>query len=232
MSAPAASGLELRWLTQEPALTLARVAPRLLLAPAGVDRLELDGATIRFVREPDVRAEGRLALVPVAGGEAAVAGREPTVALRTATRPGPRERTPSLRLAALGWATVDTERAGRDFAVALDLPGVPEPLRPEPLLGAFASRVRDPRLPGGHVILLEPSTEARAVASLVRDGEGPCTLYLVPDDSLAGWLGRARSAGIAASRPDDGPLGRAALILGGPVAGPHLVIVEPGDDTG
>jgi hypothetical protein len=167
---------------------------------------------MRFVSDPEVRAEGRLALVPV--------GPDPAGA-RVAPQRG-------LRIVALGWATVDTERTVGDFRAALDATGDGEPGEPDPLLGAHVRVLHDPRLPGGRVALLEPSTEGRLAATLARDGEGPCALYLAPPDSLDAWLGRARSGGVAGSRPDVGPFGRASLVLGGPVAGPHLLVVDPG----
>jgi hypothetical protein len=203
------TGLELRWLAQEPELTADRIARRLLL-PASGEQLAFDGLAMPFVRDADARAEGRLALVPTALGAASAS-----------TTPA------GLRITALGWATVDTERALHDFAAALDVAADGEPLDPDSLLGATVRVIRDERLPGGRIALLEPSTEGRLAASLARDGEGPCALYLAPHDSLEAWLGRARSGGVAGSRPDDGPFGRAALVLGGPVAGPHLVVVDP-----
>lgn len=202
-------GLELRWLAQDPELTADRIARRLLLTVSG-EQLAFDGLAMPFVRDVDARAEGRLALVPAAL-EAGSASAAPA----------------GLRITALGWATVDTERALRDFAAALDVAAGGEPVDPDPLLGATVRVIRDERLPGGRIALLEPSTEGRLAASLARDGEGPCALYLAPPDSLEAWLGRARSSGVAGSRPDDGPFGRSALVLGGPVAGPHLVVVDP-----
>ena len=63
-------------------------------------------------------------------------------------------------------------------------------------------------------------------ASLVRDGEGPCALYLHPAGGLDGWLERARERGVGTSTVEAGPFGRSVLVAGGPVAGPHLLVVD------
>ena len=212
-------GLELRWLTQEPELTAERIGRRLLLQASG-DTVVFDGLGLRFVREAGVRAEGRLALVPAVVAVAA-GGALPTASAAAKSR---------LRLAALGGATVEIDRTVRDFAAALDVAGDGEMAPPEPFLGATVRVLRDPRLPGALLALLEPNTEGRLAATLARDGEGPCALYLAPDDSLDAWLGRARTGGVAGSRPDQGPFGWSSLVLGGPVAGPHLVVVDPARD--
>jgi hypothetical protein len=214
------SGLELRWLTQEPGLTAGRIGARLLVPPSG-ETIDLGGTVIRFVRDPEVRAEGRLALVPAMDEPARRVLESPAVL-----------RAGGLRVIALGWATVETDRTVREFAAALGVAADGEAAASDPLLGVTVRVIRDPRLPGGRVGLLEPSTEGRLAATLARDGEGPAALYLAPDDSLDAWLGRARSHGVAGSRPDLGPFGRAALVLGGPVAGPHLVVVDPVPDGG
>jgi hypothetical protein len=114
---------------------------------------------------------------------------------------------------AIGWATVDIDRAsgawGDGFAEAA----------PDDLLGAFA-RVRDP------LVLLEPSTEGPIAASLVRHGEGPAALYLAaPAGDLDAAAARAIARGARFSRHADGPLGPSILLLGGPPWGPHVLLV-------
>lgn len=88
-------------------------------------------------------------------------------------------------------------------------------------------------------MLAEPVTEGRLAASLARDGEGPCALYLAPFEGLEAWVAAARERGIAVSPVRSGPLGRSVLVTGTPPgsghppvmapdrpSGPHLVVVE------
>lgn len=138
---------------------------------------------------------------------------------------------PRFRLAGVGWATVELDRAEAELdpwledapertTGAFDVPDVPEPH-----LGA-RTRVRpSPNLPGDLLVLAEPATEGRLAASLARDGEGPCVLYLAPAEGLRAWLAAAAERGIAVSAVRRGPLGRSVLI-GGARSGPHLVVVD------
>jgi hypothetical protein len=87
---------------------------------------------------------------------------------------------------ALGWATVDTERS-----VAETAPVSWEPRTREDALGAAAivTRVGDVAL-----VLLEPDTEARLVASLARFGEGLCVAYVRADGP--GGMARPTALGL------------------------------------
>ena len=76
------------------------------------------------------------------------------------------------------------------------------------------------------MLLLEPSTEGRLAASLARDGEGASVLYLRPAAGLRAWAADARARGVTLSARRIGPLGGSVLVAGGPVAGPHVVIVD------
>jgi len=76
---------------------------------------------------------------------------------------------------------------------------------------------------GGRVLLLEPSTEGRLVAFLVRHGEGWAAVYLLTDPGAAT---RLRHAGIRLSAALCGPLGPERLVLGGPRWGPFVVIAR------
>jgi hypothetical protein len=162
---------------------------------------------------------GRLVLEAVSGGEPtpeeAVTDDEATAAPRP------------LRLAGLGWATVELDRAADELGMWLgEAPDPDAPDAADPLLGARA-RVRDAGgLPGDAVLLLEPSTEGRLAAALARDGEGPAALYLRPAAGLGAWAAAARPRGVTLSARRVGPLGGSVLVAGGPVAGPHLVIVD------
>jgi hypothetical protein len=121
-----------------------------------------------------------------------------------------------------GWATVELDRAERDVAQALSALGrVRAERRPDDaLLGASCRLLRFGS--GRDILLLEPSTEGRLAASLVRFGEGSVALYLLaaPDAPE-----RARGAGFEVSRRAAGPLGAELLVVGGPPWGPHLLLV-------
>jgi hypothetical protein len=166
----------------------------------------------------DPRPAGRLVLEPVCGGELAPEDDAPPARTNGAGR------TPPLRLAGLGWATVELDRAAEELGMWLgDERG---PVAPDPLLGAHTRLYDAGGLPGDRVVLLEPSTEGRLAASLARDGEGPAALYLVAAGGLRAWLAAARARGVAVSARRIGPLGSSVLIAGGPTSGPHLVIVD------
>jgi hypothetical protein len=143
-------------------------------------------------------------------------------------------------LVGVGWATVEICRAEAELDPWLEPRAVPgdapdgelagtwagEVDADEPHLGARARRRGAGRLPAGSIVLLEPTTEGRLAASLARDGEGPCVLYLEPREGLAAWRRAARARGIATAAVRPGPLGASSLLFGGAVAGPHLVVVD------
>ncbi|MBI2782357.1 MAG: hypothetical protein HYX55_11265 [Chloroflexi bacterium] len=109
----------------------------------------------------------------------------------------------ALPLAAIGWATVEHERAERELEAALG-PGAPWlPLDRDPALGARRwARAAVGRSPA--VVILEPDTEGRLAASLARFGEAVATVYL-----------------------GTGPVGQGRLIRGGHAWGPHVVVLAP-----
>jgi hypothetical protein len=130
-------------------------------------------------------------------------------------------------IVALGWATVDADRAAA--ATPLDPADAFTPLPDDHHLGA---RVRGWLARQPATLLLEPSTEGRLAATLARLGEGPAALYLVAGSGELGAVVSAMSAhisamGAAAGRADvrPGPLGPAVLLPGGPAWGPHLLVV-------
>jgi hypothetical protein len=118
------------------------------------------------------------------------------------------------------WATVDADRAIRDLGWSA------ERLADDPLLGASTRLVRDETGAAIAVALAEPATEGRLAATLARFGEGPAGRYVEATDGLAGVVRRAAAAQIPLSRAAGGPFGRSVLVLGGPAAGPHLILVE------
>jgi hypothetical protein len=117
------------------------------------------------------------------------------------------------------WATVDLDRSLRE----LGAPG--EKLADDPLLGAAIRLVR--RTAGPPLALAEPITEGRLAASLARFGEGSAGRYVVAPGALPAAARELAARGVRLSRPAEGPFGVSVLVLGGPVAGPHLVLVDP-----
>ena len=114
-----------------------------------------------------------------------------------------------LPLIALGWATVDTARA----VEALREHGPFESAADEAILGAACHLGRAATL---RLAILEPNTEGRLAATLARHDEGPAVLWVVgqppPDVPL--------------SSPANGPFGRERLVLGAPLGGRHLLVVD------
>ncbi len=143
----------------------------------------------------------------------------------------------SLRIVAIGWATVELDRAAAELAEGWSSEGggaspskraasaaIFEPGAPDDLLGA-STRVGRPMASGPTVVLLEPRTEGLLAAALARRGEGPAVLFLATvEGSLPAALDRLASAGIR-TRSGHGPVGEAALVLGRPSAEPQLIVV-------
>ena len=123
-----------------------------------------------------------------------------------------------VEVVAVVWATVDLDRAVAET-------GLPaEALPDDQLLGAAVRLVRPPG--ADPIALLEPTTEGRLAATLAKSGEGPAGHYIRATDGLASVIARATAAGIGMKRANDGPFGPSALVLGGPAAGPHFLIVD------
>jgi hypothetical protein len=198
------------------------------LAP-GTWEFDLGSATLEvrpWIREgptDDPKPWGRLMLEPVPGGEPA-----PDQPDGGGAGTGVGD---AMRLVAIGWATVDTDRAEAELDTWLGAaPETGPDAGEDPHLGA-AVRLRGAgSLPGDWLAFLEPSTEGRAAASLARNGEGPCALYLLPAAGLGAWIARAREAGLPehAAVPRGGPLGLQVALTGPPSAGPHVLVVERG----
>lgn len=107
----------------------------------------------------------------------------------------------SLPIAAIGWATVDHERAMAELDSALAAENDAwVALERDAALGASA-RSRGLGDEGAMLVVLEPDTEGPLAASLARFGEGVAVIYL-----------------------GDGPVGSGRLLRGGPVWGPHVVV--------
>jgi len=129
---------------------------------------------------------------------------------------------------ALGWATVELDRAARELAPLLVPSGAFRRTQASIHLGAYAwlGPVAPERLPPDAAapvrwaVLLEPSTEGRMAATLARHGEGWCAAW------LAGPLEQVVDAGTPRTLLRPGPVGDERLLLDGPVWGPHRFVVE------
>jgi hypothetical protein len=133
------------------------------------------------------------------------------------------------RVTAVGWATVELDRAVLELGAALRIPAGRFAEAPDsPSLGARCLVVAD-ALPGGvSLAVLEPKTEGRLAATLARHDEGPVAVWLAVED-LANVVAILRRARTHLSQPQAGPFGSERLMLDGPVHGPHrLLIQRPG----
>jgi hypothetical protein len=137
------------------------------------------------------------------------------------------------RIVGIGWATVELDRASAELGASLHQPADAwTPADRDQLLGAAA--MLGPRLGldahGPRLVLLEPDTEGRLAASLARHGEGVAAVYVV--DTLAERVAQThRPAGDSPPGPARsaiaaGPLGGARLVLGGPISGPHVIVLD------
>ena len=134
-----------------------------------------------------------------------------------------------LRLAGIGWATVELERAAGELAAAFRQAGMPEPRwspgARDDLLGATTWVSREPWPAEGMdrppaIVLLEPDTEGRLAATLSRFDEGVAAAYLAPEPGVS--LVEAARLG----RPGAGPLGSSRLVLARPAWGPNVVVLD------
>ena len=115
-----------------------------------------------------------------------------------------------LPVIALGWATVDTDRA----AARLRAYGPFEPAADETILGGRCCVGRPAPVA---LAILEPNTEGRLAATLARYDEGPAVL----------WVAGSPPPELRLSTPAAGPFGRERLVLGAPLGGRHLLVVAP-----
>lgn len=129
------------------------------------------------------------------------------------------------RAIAVGWATVDLDRAAADLAAELGISVAAFlPAADSVVLGARC-RVAYGVLPDGEPLaILEPLTEGRLAASLARNGEGPAATW----SRSAEWWHGTRASG---ARP--GPFGFERLETG-PAHGPFSLLIEdePGNIHG
>jgi len=221
----------LTWQVRDPATLAARLRGELGLTSvdgglvSGALTVDLGTAQLeirpwqRESAQDRPQASGRLVFEPIPGGEEAP------------EQGAPRDSRPPLALVGVAWATVELDRAETELDPWLaprDHPGEPPADDGhDPQLGARTRLRGGGGLPAGSLVLAEPTTEGRLAASLARDGEGPCALYLAPTEPPDAWRREASHRGVRLSAVRPGPLGPASLVLGGSVAGPHLIIVDP-----
>ena len=126
--------------------------------------------------------------------------------------------TGSARPSALGWATVELDRAASELARDLGFSvGAFRDAVGSEALGARC-RVAAGALPdGGSLVILEPETEGRLAATLARFGEGPAVVWYTTDEAVTIEAATARA----------GPLGLERLVSGDPVHGPHRFLIGP-----
>lgn len=125
------------------------------------------------------------------------------------------------RSVAVGWATVELDRAAVELAVLLGL--TPEAFVPagDSLALGARSRVAAGVLPDGlSLAILEPIAEGRLAGRLARLGEGPAAVWSPFGAGTSGKASAARS----------GPFGAERLVPGGPAQGPYrlLIVSAPG----
>ncbi len=119
---------------------------------------------------------------------------------------------------ALGWATVELDRAVAELSRALGIPAMRFAAAADSVhlgarsLVAHAALSRDRSL-----VVLEPSTEGRLAATLARHDEGPVAVWMIVPD-----MGTVRT-----SSERSGPLGLERLVLGGALHGPQRLLVRP-----
>ena len=129
------------------------------------------------------------------------------------------------RPAAVGWATVDLDRAASELGTALGIAADRFlDAAPSPSLGARCRVAADAIAGGVTLVLLEPATEARLAATLARHDEGPAAVWLAVADVPAA-LDKLRLAGVTVGSEDQGPLGPERFLFGGPIHGPYRLLL-------
>jgi hypothetical protein len=140
---------------------------------------------------------------------------------------------PATRLHALGWATVELDRAGRELSADLGLgPGAFIEAPDSGVLGARC-RVALDTFPGGvALVILEPATEGRLSAALARHGEGPLAAWFVLHASDAAMPpSTVAPAGQLAPAARAGPFGPERIAPDGAIRGLHRLLVGDGAGT-
>lgn len=143
----------------------------------------------------------------------------------------PGARVAGTRPIAIGWATVELDRAAAELAAAFGLEDDEFEPAPRSVALGCVCRIATGALPDGvSLALLEPDTEGRLAASLARLGEGPAVVWLRVEGSMTA-ADTLRTAAFPVSAERDGPLGPERLIVGGPIHAPQRLLVGPSAGT-
>jgi hypothetical protein len=119
---------------------------------------------------------------------------------------------------ALGWATVELERAAAELAGVLGFsPAAFLPASDSIVLGARCLVAYGVLPDGGPLAILEPRTEGRLAGSLARRGEGPAATWTRPADP---GLGRRHGPAYP------GPFGPERLLPDSPTHGLFALLIE------
>ena len=133
-----------------------------------------------------------------------------------------RRPAPDARLVALGWATVDLERALVALTTALGVPDDAFAEAPESVALGARCLVAAAALPGDVALaILEPSTEGRLATTLARLDEGPTIAWYAGLGDVPAGAGPART----------GPFGPERRVGGDPIHGPHRFLIEGAPGT-
>jgi hypothetical protein len=122
-------------------------------------------------------------------------------------------------IVAIGWATVEIERAERELEAAIGAGGSWADAPRDALLGARAATYRPTAVDRPVVVVLEADTEGRLAASLARHGEGVAATYVT---TLPGTVLGAGAFGI----PAGGPLGRGRRLARGGIGEPSIIVLD------
>jgi hypothetical protein len=118
------------------------------------------------------------------------------------------------QVVAIGWATVEAQRAEIELRRALGDGLAPFVDAPDDVL--LGARCRSAAAAPPFLLVLEPSTEGRLAGSLARLGEGP----------VAVWVSFDPGPVDGASDPAEGPFGRERLVANRSRDGRHVFLLD------
>lgn len=132
-----------------------------------------------------------------------------------------RPATAQTRPIAIGWATVELDRAAAELTRELGLP--PDAFFPAAdcdALGAFCRVAVDGWAPGTAIVILEPAKEGRLAEFLARYGEGPAAFWF-----------KTLSPAVTVGPTRPGPFGPERVALDRPAERIHRFLVATGPGT-
>ena len=250
--------LAIRWIALDASRDRAALAAALGVDLPVDDRIEFVGLGLEIMERAHGPGEARPRLEVIGGVSGSGMSRAVAGPLAAADPSHPA--MPPPRFLALGWATLELERATssrpdvpweaapRDSVVGaralVGWAGVTAAMPPADtalatgmppeadLAPASAARASPTPVDVVPIVLLEPDTEGWLAASLARHGEGPAVLYVrVPMATASGMPARLAGLGIRA-RAGTGPFGPELAILGSHAGSPALVVVPDAEPAG